>query len=198
MKRFRRVFEESRGRGLPGNPGSSLVDNLFRKQSQRWRTIAWDYLNKMIGLCHRFVRQSLRDACDHDITGALLQLNVDNDLQARQQKAHDELNKLLKDHEKYVLTLNPHFAASAHHHRTLGRKPKELPANTGNEKGTSPNSAHNPNQPQNLSLPQAPNSIPVQVDLDKQALELAIESMLSFYEVYIPQAVTIYFLTINS
>lgn len=119
-------YRKSRGAELPGTVNPSVLENLFRQQSEKWQPIARKYIEVVDGLVHYFNEESFRDIYkDEPIRRSIMERNKRAALVTRE-AAMVQLNKILEDEMNGILqTTNHHFAdnlaSNKRHSRSLLR-----------------------------------------------------------------------------
>jgi hypothetical protein len=99
----------SRGEELAGSFNPAIIPTLFREQSTPWNELAHAHVNSVAAKCKSFVEIVLNEAAPSDIKGRLVNFCIDKALSEALVAAKDELNKIMTDKERNLMTYNHYF-----------------------------------------------------------------------------------------
>lgn len=111
MEWIRRQYRDARGAELPGTVNPVLIASLFRQQTEKWETIAGDYLNQVIDLITEYTKlECHRIEEDESIRGSLQSL-VMSRIERAKENADQRLADILQDERGgFLQTVNHSFA----------------------------------------------------------------------------------------
>ena len=103
------MYQNTRGRELPGNYNHVLLAELFHYQSRRWKGIASEHLAGIFDKVKLFVREAGQylSADDHLSIEMLDRIGIL--LEDSKQKADEELEKLWNDNTQQPITYNHYY-----------------------------------------------------------------------------------------
>jgi hypothetical protein len=97
MEWVKTMIRGCRGHELPGSVNPEVVSHLFWEQSEPWKDIAEDHIERMRAACKHFIQQVLEFAAPTEFKKPLEDLVVNTVLEGTLNNAQEELNKLLED-----------------------------------------------------------------------------------------------------
>jgi hypothetical protein len=104
-------YRKSRGAELPGTVNPTVLENLFRQQSESWEKIANDYITVVDGLVHHHNDLSFREIYrDEMIRRSISERNKRAALVTRDAAA-SQLNKIMEDEMNGILQTTNHYFA---------------------------------------------------------------------------------------
>lgn len=104
-------YRKSRGAELPGTVNPSVLQNLFRQQSQKWQPIARAYIDMIDQLVHYYNECSFRDIYkDESIRRSLSERNKRAAGETRK-AALNQLNSIIEDEMNGILQTTNHYFA---------------------------------------------------------------------------------------
>jgi hypothetical protein len=105
-------LRRSRGRELPGIFNPELIGHLFQEQSNKWKTIAQDHIDRVALSCKDFVAEVLSYVALEDVKTKLLVLTIENALKSAHGLATAELKRIIDDKMRHPITYNHYFTDS--------------------------------------------------------------------------------------
>ncbi|ETN36988.1 uncharacterized protein HMPREF1541_07976 [Cyphellophora europaea CBS 101466] len=105
-----RVLLRSRGREPMGNYNPLVIGELFWEQSSKWKDVAQQHLWVVSAACQMFFDTLLREKCARDVYTRLSVTKVSEVLKDREQRAHEELDRLLVDKQDFPIIHDPAYA----------------------------------------------------------------------------------------
>lgn len=104
-------YRKSRGAELPGTVNPSVLENLFRQQSDKWQPIARAYIDMVDQLVHHHNELSFKEIYGEEaIRRSIVERNKRAALVTRQ-AALAQLNKILEDEMNGILQTTNHYFA---------------------------------------------------------------------------------------
>jgi len=103
------VIACSRGRELPGNFNNAVISQLFLELSDRWKSLATAHVERIAELCSRFVQNVVSFLACEDVC-ANMKSFISEEIDRRTVRASGELDKLLKDQKKHIITYDPSYS----------------------------------------------------------------------------------------
>ncbi|KAI9710012.1 MAG: hypothetical protein M1828_002341 [Chrysothrix sp. TS-e1954] len=177
------VYNNSRGRELPGNYNHVLLSELFHVQSSRWQQIAQDHLNDVYDRLEYFLKTSLRHITTDERVLAELQEFTEVPLRRSKQYAEKELESLCEDEKHQPITYNHYYTDNVQNAR-LDSTRKQIEkamdeVNTEEWHGKMHISNNSVDAPRLLASLQKR----VIVDMDAQACTEALANLSAYYKV---------------
>ncbi|KAL4780682.1 P-loop containing nucleoside triphosphate hydrolase protein [Aspergillus varians] len=105
----RRIYQDTRGRELPGSHNYSLLAELFHDQSERWASISRRHVNVVVSLVSRFIPAALRFVVKDPKARENLARGIKTALDIKVKAAFKELDKLLLDEARHPITYNHYY-----------------------------------------------------------------------------------------
>lgn len=96
------VVQLGRAKELPGRYNPALVATVFRKQSIKWKHIAWDYARSVSYATEKFLAAALEGTADKQITRRIWTGLVQPRLQIRQKALEAKVEELLKPFTEFL------------------------------------------------------------------------------------------------
>lgn len=125
---IRRVYRESRGSELPGTVNPTVLENMFRQQSEKWNEIATRHVTDTEGIISRFNKAVFQDVFYEDTLRDKMESRNDVAFRKATQDAASQLAAILADERGGILqTVNYYFAdtlAATRQDRVLKRLQK--------------------------------------------------------------------------
>ncbi|MCJ1232038.1 hypothetical protein MMC12_008719, partial [Toensbergia leucococca] len=109
MEWVKKVYQDSRGRELPGNYNHILMSELFHEQSSRWQQVAAQHLARMDSETAEFVDEVLLHIVKEDDVRQEIREITNASLQNNLTIAQEELRKLLEDEKRQPITYNHYY-----------------------------------------------------------------------------------------
>jgi hypothetical protein len=106
-----RTLERSRGLELPGSFNSLIISQLFWEQFTPWEELALAHIESVADKCRTFVDIVLKETAPLDIKTRLTDYCVEKALEDALKAAKDELNKIVGDKERNLMTYNHYFTS---------------------------------------------------------------------------------------
>ena len=107
-----KVLQRSRGCELPGNFNPMLISQLFWEQSEPWKDLAMEHIERVAGACNRFVKTVLQHAASPEIESRLLRLHIDAALESSLSASRAELAKIIADKARHPMTYNHYYTTT--------------------------------------------------------------------------------------
>ncbi|KAF2036298.1 GTP-binding protein [Setomelanomma holmii] len=104
-----RTLERSRGLELPGSFNPLIVSQLFWEQSTPWNELALTHIENVAAKCATFVDTVLNETAPSDIKTRLTDYCVEKALSDALTNAKIELEKIIADKERNLMTYNHYF-----------------------------------------------------------------------------------------
>jgi len=101
----------SRGLELPGSFNPLIVSSLFKEQSTPWSELAHSHVDSVADKCKIFVDIVLTETAPSDIKTRLVDYCVDKALNDALAAAKQELEKIVADKERNLMTYNHYFTS---------------------------------------------------------------------------------------
>ncbi|KAH7075752.1 P-loop containing nucleoside triphosphate hydrolase protein [Paraphoma chrysanthemicola] len=106
-----RTLERSRGLELPGNFNPLIVSQLFWEQSTPWNNLALEHIEFVAAKCSTFVDIVLTETAPSDIKSRLTDYCVEKALTDALAAAKAELEKIIADKQRNLMTYNHYFTS---------------------------------------------------------------------------------------
>jgi hypothetical protein len=103
------ILRRSRGRELPGTFNPHVISQLFWEQSEGWKALAKDHIDRVAESCQIFVHQALDEVASSDVKANLVSLTIGHSLHNAHKNALDELDKIDEDKKRHPITYNHYF-----------------------------------------------------------------------------------------
>lgn len=116
------VLVRSRGKELYGNYIPLLIGELFREQATKWNKMATDHVELVHDVCTRFLQQLLADKCIEDVESRLGNAHIEEALEMRRKRAHEELAQLVKKIQSHPINYNHYYTETIAKRRQLKTK----------------------------------------------------------------------------
>jgi hypothetical protein len=106
-----RTLERSRGLELPGSFNPLIISQLFWEQSTPWEELALSHIENVASKCKSFVDIVLKETAPLDIRTRLADYCVEKALDDALAAAKLELNKIVQDKQRNLMTYNHYFTS---------------------------------------------------------------------------------------
>ncbi|KAK5125902.1 hypothetical protein LTR08_005032 [Meristemomyces frigidus] len=105
----RKVYQNTRGRELPGNYNHVLLMELFHHQSKRWKHLAANHLSDIFDNLVEFVVLAAQHVTTDELVRTKVLENIQLALRGRKQEAAAELERLCDDERQQPITYNHYY-----------------------------------------------------------------------------------------
>lgn len=158
-----------------------LISQLFWEQSQPWRAIALEHINRVARACKDFVYAVLRHSAPAEFFDKLASLSIDAALANCLQKCKEELRKILADHDRYPVTYNHYFTTTLQKQRQRRYEKTVERAKKASEFQINYNHAlHTHYDPQLMKQAMRDS---IEQDMDRFSAEEALDKQRAYYKV---------------
>ena len=108
---IRQVYRESRGSELPGTVNPTVLENMFRQQSEKWSVIAEKHIAHIERIITAFNEAVFRDIFHEDTLRDKIESRSNVPFRKASQDAAEQLSSIVADEREYILqTVNHYFA----------------------------------------------------------------------------------------
>lgn len=176
-----KIMERSRGSELKGDSNHLLISQLFWEQSQPWKAIALEHINRVACACKDFVYAVLKHSAPAEFFDKLASLSIDAALANCLQKCKEELRKILADQDRYPVTYNHYFTTTLQKQRQRRYEKTVERANKASKLDVYYNQAQHTHYDPTLMKQAMTDSI--EQDMDKFSSEEALDKQRAYYKV---------------
>lgn len=106
-----RTLERSRGLEFPGSFNPLIISQLFWEQSTPWSNLALAHIELVAEKCKTFVDIVLTETSPSDIKARLADYCIEKALTTALAAAKSELNKIVEDKQRNLMTYNHYFTS---------------------------------------------------------------------------------------
>ena len=109
LKWVSQALARTRGKELSGNFNPLLIGELLWEQASKWYLFATDYVDKVAGICSRFLRDLVEEKCPADVQSRLWLHLIGDSLKKRNETAIHELKLIMEDVMSYPINYNHYY-----------------------------------------------------------------------------------------
>ena len=183
------ILCRTRGLELQGSFSPSLIGHLFREQSEPWREIAYDHVDKVAAICHTFAAMVFEHVAAPETRIRILEERVKQALAEARNKSSTELETILRELRRHPMTYNHDYARDVRKIRQM-REQQSMSENARREREIAERVPVE-NGPLEAPMPAFTSwgKISTDVssgrvkDMDRLAATDALDSQIAFYQV---------------